>query len=268
MRKAQLRIQAERYLNEDNRGSYRDKKYRHFVIHKMIDGLFFIRDLPPKWHALTSIQIQKLVSYWQKKKIKTATIMKYLTVIRKFLKTINHLLLGIDNISLGLLLKKFSKKSTKISEDFFLSLSEPIAKLLIKFQVYFGLTLSESMRLIPDIHIQEQGIWVTREIASNSQDRVIPVRSDSQNEIIQELMALIKGNQSLISAFGYDAVRHIYRTNLASNHLPSKNTYRYWYAQMIYKELSLLLTHYELTLLIMREMGLQSRVTLWGYLNE
>ena len=152
--------------------------------------------------------------------------------------------------------------------DLLPTLSNPIANLLLNLQIHFGLTLSEAMRIIPEVHIQEHAIWLTREIASNNQDRIIPLRSDFQKIILQELIALTGQEHCLISSQGYDAVRFAYRRSLETIKLSPRKSYRYMYAQMMHKQLSPLLRNYELNLLLMREMGLQSRVTLWGYLNE
>lgn len=268
MRKRQLSQHANRYLNADNRGSYRDKMYRRFVIQKMVDDLFILGKIPPKWHALTQTHLQQLVCHWQKKKMKPATIMKYMTVIRWFLQTIGHALPDIDNQSLGLSRLVPLKKKASVTPDGVQSLSNPIAKVLLNLQIHFGLTLSEAMRLVPDIHIQDQTLWITREIASNSQDRIIPLRSKEQEVILQKLLVITEPSHSLIASQGYDAVRHAYRKGMAILKLPPRKSYRYLYAQTLYRQLSPLLRHYELILLLMREMGLQSRVTLWGYLNE
>lgn len=268
MRTSQLRKSANRYLKEDNRGSYRDKIYRRFVVQKVVDDLFAIGNVPPKWHVLNQEQITKLVAYWKKKEIKPATIMKYMTVIRWFLKTIEHHVTGIDNKNLGLTRAMPSSKKLSVSSALLESLSNPITKILLKLQIHFGLTLSEAMRLVPDVHIQDHALWLTREITSNSQDRNIPLRSEIQKLILQELFTLTGPALNLISSQGYDAVRHAYRKGLADIKLPSKQSYRYLYAQMLYEQLSPILRHYEIILLLMREMGLQSRVTLWGYLNE
>ena len=103
MRKSLLRQHADRYLKEDNRGSCRDKSYRRFVLHNMINALFAIGEVPPKWYALESTHLQKLVKYWKEKNITPATIMKYMTVIRQFLQAIGHYPIDIDNKSLGLI---------------------------------------------------------------------------------------------------------------------------------------------------------------------
>lgn len=268
MRKSQLRQYADRYLNQNNQGSPRDRKYRYFVIHKMIDDLFRIKEVPPKWYVLNKLHLEKLIYFWKKKKIKQTTIMKYMTVIRWFLKLIDHPITGIKNKDLGLSKKQNSKKPTSISPDIFQKISDPITKTILDLQIHFGLTFSEAIRLIPDVHLQPNIIWLTREIASNSQDRIIPIRSDEQNVILKQLISLIGINNTLISSHGYDAIRYAYRKNLESLRLPVRKYYRYLYAQMLYAELSPILRNYELILLIMREMGLQSRVTLWGYLRE
>ena len=62
-----------------------------------------------------------LVQLWKRQRIKTVTIMKYMTVLRHFLKHINHSIEGIDNISLQLIREKLEANyrclSTKMSRQ-------------------------------------------------------------------------------------------------------------------------------------------------------
>lgn len=85
MRKQTLRHTANRYFKLDNRGSFKNKKQRAYVIHKMIDDLYIIGDVPSSWHALQPTHIQRLIVHWKKKKIKNSTIMNHLTIIRRYL---------------------------------------------------------------------------------------------------------------------------------------------------------------------------------------
>jgi len=268
MRKSQLRQHVENYCHHHHTGSYRDKKHRHFVLHKMIRDLFHIGSVPTKWHGLTCNHIQNLVSHWQKEKIKPSTIMKYMTIIRDFFQNIEHQINDIDNQSLGIINRKQLQKAVKLPNDILQKLSNPIAKILFEFQVHFGLTLSEAMRLRPAIHIQENTIWITRNIATNSQDRMIPFRNDEQIGIINTFQALCTQEQSLISTYGYHHVRYAYHNALKTIGLPALKTYRYLYARKMNEELIKTLSNYMTKQTIMREMGLQSRRTLWSYLNE
>lgn len=106
MRKNELRRGAAHYLRSDRTGPYRNRAFRHHVIHKVINDLFVLGTVPPKWHALNQTHLKRLVIYWQKKNMSPVTIMKYMTVIRSFLHKIEHSLTGIDNQSLGLFRKK------------------------------------------------------------------------------------------------------------------------------------------------------------------
>jgi len=268
MRKSELRQTAVHYLDFNRQGPYRSRVHRRHVIHKMIESLFAIRDVPPLWHALTQIQMQKLVVYWQQKNISPTTIMKYMTVIRQFLLFLGHDLPGIDNQSLGLHRKKPLRKHKSIPFDILDKLSDPIVQVLLGMQLHYGLTLSEAMRFCPKVFATSESLWITRDIASNSKDRFIPIRSAYQTKLLEKLFALIGSEDNLLSAQGYDAVRYAYRKSMKHLRLPTRKTYRYMYAQMIYAQLSPALSRPDLMSLIQHEMGLQSQVTLWGYLKN
>ena len=170
MRKHSLRQTANRYLKMDNRGQFKDKKHRAFVIHKMIDDLFIIGSTPVAWNMLTTSHIQNLVQHWYKRKIKPATIMRYMTTIRHFLSEINCRLTGIDNQSIGLTRRYNHLKKVNLEAALGQAINEPMAHLIMDMQIQFGLTFSETIHFVPDIHKQEDALWITREIAFNSTD--------------------------------------------------------------------------------------------------
>ncbi|WP_133131461.1 phage integrase N-terminal domain-containing protein [Legionella yabuuchiae] len=268
MRKQSLRQTANRFLSTDNRGCFKERKRRSYVIHKMIDDLFVVGDVPPKWQALKPVHIQKLVEHWQKKKLKTATIMRHLSIIKKFLYEIECPTANeINNKSLGLKRPSKPKKKPRIYPGFWQNISTPSARLLTGLQIQFGLTLSEAMRLNPDFHVQEHSLWITREIATNSHDRFIPIRNDIQVALLREFSFLVGGYGNLINAIGYQTLLCSYRQELTRLKLSSKRNFRYLYARNLKQQLQSVINNYELTWLIMEEMGLSSRTTVWNYLH-
>lgn len=158
MRQQSLRQTANRYLKMDNRGSFKNKKHRAFVIYKMIDDLSLIGAVPASWNALTSPHIKKLIQLWQKNKVKPATMMDHMTTIRRFLINIECPLPDIDNKSLGLVRQYKSHKLKSIQANIWTSFQEPIARLILALQTQFGLTFNEAINLIPDIHIKEDSV--------------------------------------------------------------------------------------------------------------
>lgn len=268
MRKQSLRQAANQYLKTDNRGSFKDKKHRAFVIHKLIDDLFAMGEIPSSWDSLKTHHITKLVQHWQKHKIKPATMMDYMTTIRAFLESINYSLTNIDNKSLGLNRHYKSHQNNAIRSDIWTTFSEPVVRLIMAMQTQFGLTFNEALNLTPDIHSREHRLWITREIAFNSTDRMIPLRTENQNQLINELINYSSGYKSLVQLHHYNDIRLLWRMALISQNLPINRTYRYLYAQQLYKELSPILGNYQTSWLIRDEMGIKSRNTLWLYLNE
>lgn len=267
MRKQSLRRTANRYLLTDNRGSFKDKKHRRFVIYKMIDDLFLSGEVPQTWSALKIQHIQNLIQLWQNKKLQPATIMDYMTTIRSFLQSIECPLQGIDNRSLKLI-RSYANKRNKIPPDLWQNIPEPVPQLIMAFQTQFGLTFHEAIHLQPDIHIKEHRLLLTREITFNSEDRQIPIRNKNQSLIIQGLKHYTQDKQSLIERHDYEDIRTLWRIALSTYKLPTNKTYRYLYAQQLKKELLPILGNYRTNWLIRDEMGIKSPNTLWLYLNE
>ena len=267
MRKHSLRQEANLYL-QSNKGSPRERKYRRYVILKMIDGLFITGKVPPQWKAINSTHIQLLVNHWHKQKIKPSTMMNYMTIIRKFLADIGNCSTDIDNLSLGITVKKSTKKAIKITLERWQQISDPTAKLLLNLQIHFGLTLGEAMRLIPDVHVQKNKLWLTREITFNCMDRIIPIRTEVQANIVNEFNLLTKNQHTLIETHGYRALCFTWSKALKTLRIPAKKSCRYLYAQLTYQQLTPTLGKDELTKLLMSELGLKSPTTLWGYLQK
>ncbi len=268
MRKESLRRSANRYLKSDTRGSFKDKQNRAFVIHKMIDDLFTTGETPSSWSVLRIQHIQNLIQLWQDNKIKPATIMDYMTTIRAFLYNIDCSLQGIDNKSLGLSRSYPLKRKKTVPPDIWTNINEPVAHIIMAFQIQFGLTFNEAINLRPDIHIKEHKLLLTREVAFNSEDRKIPIRHESQLVIIQALIQYSKGRQSLVDMHPYNTIRTLWDMALSAYKLPTNRTYRYLYAQQLKKELQPTLGNYQTNWLIRDEMGIKSPNTLWLYLNE
>ena len=268
MRKQSLRQTANRYLKMDNRGKFKEKQHRAFVIHRVIDDLFIIGDIPTSWGALKTSHIQNLVEYWHKRKIKPATIMRYMTIIRTFLSEIDCNLSNIDNQSLGLIRQYKRHKKIIIQPALWQTITEPLARLIMALQTQFGLTFSEAIHFIPDVHNREHTLWITREIAFNSTDRHIPLRHEMQKITLVELNKYIPSSQSLAQRYGYTLLRYQWRMALTERKLPINKNFHYLYAQQLKTELTPILGSYQTSWLIRDEMGIKSRNTLWLYLNE
>lgn len=115
MQTKSLRQAATHYLQNNRTGSLPDKKQRRYVIHKLIDDLFYLGDVPATWDTLPPERIHKLVALWKKRKIKLATIMNHMVIIREFLRSMDCDTYMLTNQNLGLTKKPKNKKQLKVN---------------------------------------------------------------------------------------------------------------------------------------------------------
>jgi hypothetical protein len=125
--------------------------------------------------------------------------MRYRTIIRRFLGMSDCPISNIDNKSLELTRPKARKKRKKIiSPDIWKSLHDSIARVIMGLQIEFGLTFKEAILIKPHIHVSERSLWITREIAFNSSDRTIPVRTENQTVVLNIFNWLTQQNGNLL----------------------------------------------------------------------
>ncbi len=267
MRKYSLRQTANQYLKLGNQGSHKVKKQRAYVIRKMIDDLYTIGDVPSSWKGIQSHHIHQLVAYWKKSKMRTGTIMNHMTIVRHYLTSIDYTIPNIDNQSLQLSKTRKRKRKLKIQHDHWQSWDNSISRLLMALQTEFGLTYQEAIYIKPEINIQSDSVWITRNIAFNSLDRTIPIRFETQKAILDDIKKVTEG-KSIAEFNDYEDTRLTWRKTLKKHALPINKAYRYLYAKQMAQYLLPILGKYDTYWVIRSEMGIKSRDSLWRYLNE
>lgn len=268
MRQQALRQTANKLLRLDRRGKYQVRKHRFYVIHKMIDDLYAIQKVPPSWQTLEADHIHSLVNHWKQRRINPVTIMRYMTIIRRFLPDMDCKLDHIDNKSLQLVRIYKHKGSKKTVEaNIWQSMQEPCVRLIMALQIEFGLTFSEAIHIQPFLHVRDNLIWITREIAFNSSDRSIPIRTECQREIVAQFNDFIGDEDNLTTMRGYDLIRLEWRQTMTKHRLSTLKNWRYLYARQMYQILLPDTGNYKICVMIKNEMGIKSRNTLWSYLH-
>ena len=267
-RKKQLIDTLNQYLCHDNFGSFTRRKYRLFIMNKIIDDFYNTRMVPPHWYALTTSHVQRLVHYWQENGIGDLTIMNYLGVLRYFIFKINHTVVGIDNASLELMQAKKTRKPIMDGDDILAQMKEPIAHILFALQIKFGLTLHEALHITPGIHIDARVIWITRELSVNHKDRVVPIITDQQKNILEQLNYLTGLNQNLIARFGGRHAHLAYRKSMSALKLSTLISYRYLYAQARFKDLCLQHNAIDSRHIVIQETSFSKTSPIWRTIHE
>ena len=266
-RKNTLIKTMDQYFDYNNQGSYKQRQLRRFVLIKIIEDFYCLRCVPPTWYAVTANHVKQLVIHWQDNGLKSPTIMNYLICLRSFLNRLHHSITNIDNKSLGLTKVRNTSKPQVDRDKIWYELQNPIAKILFGLQSYFGLTVSEAIKITPEIHITEDELRITREISTNSKDRVVPIQSQIQNELIELIMQQLKSSKPWLKQMDESYIRLVYQYELTSIGLSSRIQYRYLYAQGRLNELAHLIPK-EKVHRIKKEMSITAGSTIWSYCHE
>lgn len=260
-----LRNEATSILKNIKTGSHSKRVYREKVVLKTIHALASIREVPINWGDMKDVHIHKIVSHWQDKRLSDKSIRLYLAEIGFFLNVIGvHI--EKNNSKLGIK-RRDSKIKRPYSDDKMALIDDKISQCILKMQIYFGLTLSESFRFNPTISNRGDHIILTREVATNSRDRVIEISCQQQTSTLVDIDKLLDLNSSFISQYGYHSVRERYKMEVTKCGLSSGVSYRDVFARERYKSLRLTHDDVESKSIVQEEMGV-SRITLWKYLNE
>ena len=263
---SQLREQANHTFSMIKTGSHQKRQYRKKAVLRFINTLYASGNVPINWYGLNKQHVLSVISYWQNHNLTDDSIRMYIAEIRYFLQAINHTILDIDNHSLGLSRSKIVQKKP-FKEDFLLKISDQIVFLLIKLQIEFGLTLSESFRFTPDLHIRENYLLLSRDMTNSNSDRVVSIYNNSQLETVSLSQNLIDCNSNPIKQCGYSGIRERYRYEVKKAGLTPSVNYRHIFAIKRYQYL--LLSH-EINIakdIIMQEMNVNHR-TLRRYIYE
>jgi site-specific recombinase XerD len=266
-RKKNLIKSINQHLDYNNQGSYKQRQLRRFVLTKIIDDFYCLHCVPPTWYAVTANHVKQLVLHWQNNGLKNPTIMNYLIYLRSFFKMLDHPIENIDNKFLGLTKSHNTSKPQVDRDKVFNELQNPIAKILFGLQSYFGLTISEAIKLIPDVHITENELWITREISTNSKDRIVPIQSKTQCELIALIVQQLRPSASLLKQADESYIRLAYQYELTTMGLSTRIQYRYLYAQGRLHELPHLIPK-ERVQRIKEEMSISAASTIWSYCHE
>lgn len=267
-RKQELLQAVIQHLEKDNQGSLKTREHRHNTMLHIIDDLYETRRVPANWHTLATNDIKNLVVFWKNKGFKSSTIMNKLVDFRYFLNKISHPIPDIDNQSLSLTKPRNDCKPVVHAGTLLKAINEPIAYILLALQLKFGLTPREAISLVPSIHIQDELLWITREISTNHRDRLVPIVSEEQHDIIAKLTTITEGRKSLCQQFGEQHVRLAYKFALGTLKLPTNKNYRYLYAKTRFADLCHSLSPLDARKMVIQEMSINRTNPVWKTIHE
>lgn len=259
-----LRQEIHHFFTRRISGSSANKIECKRVMLSIVNNLLAISSIPASWKNLSALDIEKLVNLWREQDLCASSISKKLSVIRKFNKDFN---LGINvPCNRKLEVRRAGNKPRELKTNPYVLLENiynPLSKRLLSLQLEFGLTKIESAKMNLFTSFHDGFLSVSRNIAFNRKDRMIPVTTERQQNIIEKINPELEISQQEDKNFTEKALRvfqsEIFCLNQDYNY-PFRNTY----AKNRYQRLIKDNTETFSTKTVLKEMGLSSK----NYLPE
>jgi integrase len=115
---------------------------------------------------------------------------------------------------------------------------DPYVRLSIRLQAAFGLRREEAIKFSPGYAIQDDHIKLKASWTKGGRARTVPIRTDEQRQLLEEVETLAKGGALIPPERNYVEQLHRYERQLRNAGLTKLHGLRHAYAQRRYGELT------------------------------
>tara|TARA_B100001996_G_scaffold35416_1_gene26394 strand:+ start:467 stop:1333 length:867 start_codon:yes stop_codon:yes gene_type:complete len=221
---------------------YRNKARQEMKL--IITDMISLGVPPRSLKSINERMVRRLVNDWKSRKLSISTVMNKLSILRRLFK-----LMDIDkqlpsNKDLDVHWTEPRQKITPIKpEEIIKRLEHSITKTILEFQMYFGLTRQESIKLHLSFEIDSlpKHITVTRNYAHNSKDRFIPISTKEQKRSISKRLKILEKASMKVHSLNElakaSALSSLYNADFLVNEVNPIAPYRNYYVIQRYNQL-------------------------------
>lgn len=232
-------------LAHNRDGSFSTQAARKSILHQCADELKKLGFFNLSVHGLKPKHIKKLVSHWQAENLKAATIKNKMAHLRWLTQKINKpAIISRNNADYGIENRIYVTNISKgkdIEGSLIDSVKDEHLRFSLRLQKHFGLRREESIKFQAQFaltHERSGFIKLKSSWTKGGKERFIPIKTEEQKTLLQELIAF-SGNKSLIpSDLRYIDQLRRYEGECKRLGLTKLHGLRHAYAQSRYEKLT------------------------------
>jgi len=195
-----------------------------------------------KARSLKPKHVDALVKHWMEQELAAGTIKNRMSVLRWWAeKVAKQNVIARSNEHYGIPDRQFvsnTSKATGVTAQDLDKITDPYVRMSLELQQAFGLRREEAIKFSPDFadcgdHIRLKPSWT-----KGGKERVIPVRTDQQREVLQRVHQLASKRALIPGDLNYVQQLRVYERLTANAGLSKMHGLRHAYAQSRYEELT------------------------------
>ena len=157
-------------------GTHNFKKVRRNFLKRLVKDILDLKLDLKSFSFFNNDHLHKLVAYWHAQNNSVSTIRNKRSIIVWFLQELGSAISLDTAKELDLKRLKLPKDFVYLSEDIIHKVHHPLSRTILDFQMYFGLTKLESIKMdMTDAYKNSHEIYVNSRLAFNSNERFINI---------------------------------------------------------------------------------------------
>jgi len=192
--------------------------------------------------SLKSKHIDALLEHWKGRELSSGTIKNRMAALRWWAEKINRQnIIPKDNTALGIEKRTYVNQDNKakiLEHEKLDNVTDLYIKMSLKLQTAFGLRREECIKFNVSYADQGDHIQLKSSWTKGGKARTVPVRTEMQRQLLNELHAFTKKGSLIPPERTYIQQRHIYDGQCKQAGLSNMHGLRHQYAQELYEELT------------------------------
>ncbi len=129
-------------------------------------------------------------------------------------------------------------KAWELKETHLSRIADQYVRMSLKLQAEFGLRREEAIKFSPNYAIKDDHIKLKACWTKGGRARTVPIRTDAQRQLLEEVKALAKGGALIPPNKNYEKQLHRYERQVRTAGIKNPHGLRHAYAQRRYEELT------------------------------
>ena len=238
----QLNYTLKQLCRNCREGSYATQRNRERILTQAANELHQMGYRGMQARSLKPKHIEALVWYWQEKDLSIGTIKNRMAAIRWWATKVNKRnVMANSNEYYGIPDRRFvtnQSKARELTETQLSKVKDIHVRMSLELQRAFGLRREEAMKFQPSYADQKDHVRLKASWTKGGRPRNIPVRTDTQREVLDRARALVGFGSLIPSHRSYVQQLRVYEGNTTRAGLSSMHGLRHAYAQDRYEELT------------------------------
>lgn len=237
-----LNYQLMKLCRENRDGSFSTQATRRRILDLIANQLHELGYQRMQTKSLKPKHIDALVSLWKDRGISVGTFKNRLSALRWWANKVGKSdMIQKDNSAYDIGNRSQVGKESRaqdLDEKKLEKISDPYVRLSLRLQAEFGLRREEAIKFSPNYAIKDDHIKLKDSWTKGGRARTVPIRTDEQRRLLEEVRKLAKGGALIPPNKNYEGQLHRYERQVRDAGIKNPHGLRHAYAQRRYEEVT------------------------------